>query len=746
MSRHFLLSIASSLLLCAVHTSALGVPAFTYPLPSSASVSAIAVDAAGNTYATGSINSAGLPGTSDAAQGAFGGGLCSAQPIIGPPVTFPCNDAFVIKLNPAGSIVWATYLGGTGNDLGQSIAVDGSGNVYVAGTTQAGSATNNFPTTAGAAFPTLINPGSDAFMAKLSGDGARLVYSTYLPGMGWSAQVPMAIDQSGNAYVAGTVNPAIAALATTAGAFQPAAPTTRLTGAVVKLNAAGSALVYATYLGGSGSTTDSVSDIPQGIAVDSSGNAYVTGFTASADFPVTPGAFQTRPPDQFEAAFVTKLNPSGTGLIYSTYLGGSGSDAGAAFRVDSLGRAHILGTTMSDDFPVTANAFQPGVGPQWAVQGGPTGFLTTLSADGVSLVFSTYFAGAAGLDVDAAGNAYVAGFASLGFPITAGAFQRCFAGGRSDALIVKFAPDGTLVAATYLGGTDADSTGVIAATPSGLVSVAGNTSSADFQGVPAFANFVMSLTIDNPSAPDGPCMTPSLENGASYEEGAIAPGEFVTLRGEGFGPELGAVASPDKDGIWPTQLAGVKVLFDGIAAPVFYAQARQINVQAPYELSGKTTTQVHVEFNAVSTNTAAVSVVPTAPAVFYLDYPNSQRGAVVNQDGSINTPSNPAHPGEYISIFGTGAGVMSPPGVTGGLWPLHDLSRVAPRTVVLINFHDAEVTYAGSAPTLPSGFFQINARVPAELTTYPAYFMEVQIGGGVGGIPPITTTVAIQSP
>jgi hypothetical protein len=215
--------------------------------------------------------------------------------------------------------VYSTYLGGSSTDIGSAIAVDSSGNAYVAGSTRS----INFPTAdplqpayggGGAGF------GMDAYVAKLNSTGSALVYSTYLGGSDDDRGQSIAVDSSGNAYVAGitvshdfpTVNP-----------FQPSSHTNGSTAFVAKLNSTGSALVYSTYLGGSGGA-----DWGLGIAVDSSGNAYVTGFTTSADFP-TMNPIQPAYNGSNDA-FVTKLNPNGSALVYSTYLGGSGSDAATA--------------------------------------------------------------------------------------------------------------------------------------------------------------------------------------------------------------------------------------------------------------------------------------------------------------------------------------------------------------------------------------------------------------------------------
>jgi len=286
-----------------------------------------AVDSFGNAYVTGYTYSPNFP-TVSPLQATHGGGS---------------YDAFVAKLNAAGSaLVYSTYLGGGGDDRGYGIAADSFGNAYVTGYTGSG----NFPTVS----PLQATHGGgtyDVFVAKLNAAGSAVVYSTYLGGSGDDQGNGIAVDSFGNAYVTGytnwtnfpTANPLQPAFGGNWDAF------------VAKLNAAGSALVYSTYLGGSSY------DCGYGIAVDSSGSAYVTGYTTSANFPTASPLQATYGAGGGWDAFVTKLNAAGSALVYSTYLGGSGDDFGDAIAVDSSGKAYVTGHTSSTDFP-TANALR----------------------------------------------------------------------------------------------------------------------------------------------------------------------------------------------------------------------------------------------------------------------------------------------------------------------------------------------------------------------------------------------------
>jgi hypothetical protein len=372
----------------------------------------IAVDASGDAYVTGWTSSANFPTTSGAFRTAIGGGY---------------DDGFVTKLNPTGSaLIYSTFLGGNGHDEGHAIAVDSLGDSYVTGT----SYSTNFPTTAGA-LQTTLGGLDDAFITKLNPLGSALVYSTYLGGAGHDDSRGIAVDASGNAYVAGfsdsTNFPAtVGALQKNSGGGYDAF--------VSKLNPTGSALVYSTYLGGSND------DFIYGIAIDGSGNAYVTGDTFSANFPATQSASQTTLEASgtgHDDAFVSKLNAAGSVLLYSSYLGGSGNDVGYGIVVDKSGNAYITGATNSSDFPTSGTALQPTPG------GYDDGFFSEFNPTGSTLTYSTYLAGKGvdqgkGIAADALGNIYIVGWTeSKNFPVTTGAYQTILTG-ADDAFVAKF--------------------------------------------------------------------------------------------------------------------------------------------------------------------------------------------------------------------------------------------------------------------------------------------------------------------
>ncbi|HET6172388.1 MAG TPA: SBBP repeat-containing protein [Gaiellales bacterium] len=373
-------------------------------------------------------------------------------------------------------IQFTTFLGGGSAETGAGIAVDANGNSYIGGTTQS----PDFPTTPGAFKRTgAASNFSDVFVTKLNPAGTALIYSTFVGGSNLEFGNDIAIDAAGNAYVTGTTKSSN--FPTTGGAFDrslnippncPRCTTDNTDGFVFKLNAAGSALTYSTYLG----STDI--DSPRGITVDGSGSAYVVGETPGADFPTTAGAFQRTRNSPYDM-FVTKLNPTGTALAYSTFLGGSGVDDGQRIAVDAGGNAYALGFTSSTDFPVTAGAFDT------TANGGFDTTLTKLNAAGSALVYSTYLGGSdfdSGSDValDGAGNAYIGGTtSSADFPTTPGAFKRVNDG--NDGFVTKLNAAGSAaVYSTLFGGSGTDSASGVALDPSGNAWLSGGTTSADF--------------------------------------------------------------------------------------------------------------------------------------------------------------------------------------------------------------------------------------------------------------------------
>ncbi len=407
----------------------------------------IAVDGSGNAYVVGYTRSSTFP-NQNPYQTYQGGGFFG-------------YDAFVTKLSSSGnSLVYSTYLGGGDDDVAVGIAVDGTGNAYVTGHT----GSSNFPTQ-NPYQSTYQGSYDDAFVAKLSGSGNSLIYSTYLGGVGPDEGFGIAVDDDGNAYVTGgtwssnfpTLNP-----------FQATNQGGGWDAFVTQLSSSGNGLIYSTFLGG-----ESV-EIGEGIAVDGNGNAYVTGYTFSSNFP-THNPYQAyQGTSDNPDVFVTKLSSSGASLVYSTYLGGGDKDWGWDIAVDGSGNACVTGETESSDYP-TENPFQ-------TYQGSKDAFVTKLSSSGNSLIYSTYLGGAAwdygsAIAVDSGSNAYVTGYTqSSNFP-TLNPYQT-YQGYGGYVFVTRLSSyGGSLIYSTYLGGGISEG---IAVDGSGHAYVTGETGSSDF--------------------------------------------------------------------------------------------------------------------------------------------------------------------------------------------------------------------------------------------------------------------------
>jgi hypothetical protein len=426
----------------------------------SSSGQGIAVDAEGNVYVTGDTNSNNFP-LAKPQQPKHGGS----------------TDIFITKLSRDGSkILYSTYIGGSGDDVGYGIAVDAAGNAYITGDTSS----TNFPVES----PLQKSMGGlfDAFAVKLSPDGSKLLYSTYIGGSQGDRGNAIALDGAGNAYITGytysTDFPVVAPIQT---AFSDG----NVHCFVSKVNPSGSALAYSTYLGGGNDRPDQAT----GIAVDSGGNAYITGYTNSAQFPSVNAVQKFVGPTD---VFVTKINPTGSAFVYSTNLGGNADDEGMAIAVDAAGSAYVAGETESLDFPVTPAAYAtkcfgvPTPGRMREICAGGDVFVSKLTPEGSKLIYSTYVSGTGfevgrGIAVDGAGNAYVTGLTtSVDFP-SVNPLQKDFGGGDFDAFIFKLNPTGTtLVYSTLLGGDKNDGAYAVALDAKGNAYVAGYTYSTNF--------------------------------------------------------------------------------------------------------------------------------------------------------------------------------------------------------------------------------------------------------------------------
>jgi YVTN family beta-propeller protein len=343
-------------------------------------------------------------------------------------------NAFVVKVNETGTALsYAALLGGSNDDFGMAVAVDAAGSAYVTGFTPS----PDFPTTPGA-FDTTLAVWYDIYIAKLTPDGSDLAYSTLVGGNNAEYTFGIALDSAGSAYVTGYTHSTD--FPTTPGALDTSYDEQETI--VVKVSPDGSELAYSTFLGGTGTEYGS------SIALDGAGSAYVTGSVRSTDFPVTAGAFDTSYNNEVNDfvgdAFVAKLNPGGSGLVYATYLGSIGDELGEGITVDEAGSAYVTGYTTSVSFPTTSDAFAPTCGNCVF----PHGFVAKLNGSGTAVIYGTFLGSEDGFDrvydvaVDSTHRVYVSGTtSSSGFPVTTGAFDISL-GGFSDAFIAKLAAEG----------------------------------------------------------------------------------------------------------------------------------------------------------------------------------------------------------------------------------------------------------------------------------------------------------------
>ena len=643
-------------------------------------VSAIAVDAAGNAYITGATTSADFP-VVNAYQGRLRG-------VGGFGSYLRTGDAFVAKIGPAGDkLLYSTYLGGSQDDIAFGISIDGSGNAYIAGATvspdfpvTSGSAQTHFGGAGGEPIKPCCNgpewdPG-DAFIAKLDPTGSKLIFATYLGGSLDDVAFTIGLDSSNNIYIGGcTIS---YDFPTTAGALQRTFAGTDPQnswqnfgdGFVAKLNSTGTAYAYSTYFGGPGD------DCVSSIAVDSSGDVYMTGSTSSQNLKTSAGAFQPRyagysnlpffqTEQLFGDAFAAKLNPAGSALLYFSYLGGSANDGGTAIVVDAFGDAYIAGFADSPDFPTAGSPLQAKFGGDrgfaWLRNYKPMGdaFLSIVNPSGTKLLYSSFWGGSAddsagGLALDGQGNVYMAGGTdSSNMPLSAGAFQKTYGGGKADAFFAMFSGFG-------ISGVSINK---VANNASGTTTIAANT--------------------------------------------------WVSIYGTGLAPAGDARTWANSDfvnGQMPAALDGVSVAMNGKNAFVYYISGSQLNVLTPPDLAAGS---VQVVVTVGGTPSAPFTVPAAAYSTSLFEFGAGPYAAAEHGNGTYLGPTSlypgsttPAAPGEEIVLYGTGFGPTSVPIVSGS----ETQSGTLPSNpTVLIGGLPAKVEFAG---LVFPGEYQFNVDVP----------------------------------
>jgi uncharacterized protein (TIGR03437 family) len=593
--------------------------------------------------------------------------------VFSPPI---CTPMTVVKADHAGQQVFSTGGPGTcGPQTGfADLAVDAGDNVYLTGTL-------NVATTG-------YTPGG--FAAKLSADGSKFVYITNLPA---ALAAPMAIrlDTQGNAYIAGrTID------------YHPF---------VTKLAADGSTFVYSVQFAGSG-TSQPTPDEALALTLDAAGNVLVTGQTSSSDFPVTAGVAQSKLAGA-PSAFVARLDPTGK-ILFSTFLGGSGGANGQAIQTDSTGNIYVAGDAGAG-FPTSPDAYQPtALVPLWST--GPTAYVAKLPADASAIAWATYavtngndssLASPMKLAVSSAGDTYLATSTGAGFIPTLSAPQPCF-GLAYDVVLMHLSAQGVLADSTYLG-TSRGLSAALALPGDGSVLVA---ASGDYGPAVTEVRFGQAGW----TAPA--CLSPDVVNAASFSSGngQVSPGELVSLTGFGIGPDTGIGYQPGPQGQVPASLGGVQVFVNGMAAPLLYTQSRQVNAQVPFEIGSPTNSPAKVTVTLTYGSATFGPYIMGAswmgpPGFFRLQPGVSTEAAALNQDGTVNGPSNPASRGSIVTFYGTGYGPLTTPCATGGLNPPMAVPLYWTGSPVAYT-----VTYEGSAPALLCGIAQFNFQVPMDAT------------------------------
>lgn len=379
---------------------------------------ACSIDSQGNTYVTGTTMSIDFPTTSGSYDRLFNGRGLVAY-----------GDAFVFKLNSDGSnLIYSTYLGGIDGDGGHSITVDLNNCAYVTGTTTS----PDFPTTLGC-YDLVYNGLSEAFVTKLNGDGSDLVYSTFIGGSSFDEGYGIISDEENNIYVTGETSSLN--FPTSSGCYDDT-HNGEIDGFVFKLNPDGSELDYSTYVGGS------AREHFWGLSLDSTHNLYVTGSTESLDFPTTTGCYDDSISGDSYDAFVLKLNPDGSNLIISTYIGGNETDDGYSIAVDVNNYIYVAGRTRSLDFPTTSGCYD-----NTHNNGTFDVIIFKMNPLGSNLMYSTYVGGEGPdygktIKLDSDNNAYVAGWtSSMDFPTTPGCYDESNNGNREIFLCqLRFLP------------------------------------------------------------------------------------------------------------------------------------------------------------------------------------------------------------------------------------------------------------------------------------------------------------------
>lgn len=688
--RFVLFLITSTLALAGEYTTYLG---DTYPR----AITAIATDAAGNTYVTGNRGNPSIPIPTNIIPNPFVGGFSSVFLTIFSAPYAP-DDVFVSKIDSSGKVLFTNTFAGKGVDQAFAVAVDPTGNIYVAGTTSS----PDFPVSnALQSQPSQFGTG---FIVKLSPDGRTILYSTYFGGLaGYTSINAMTTDAAGNLYLTGTTYssdfPHTAGMPTAA-VVQAGIPyTSQSTSAafVAGLDAAGDKIVFAGTVGGTqtncaGGTHDCLNTLVSttGIAIglDAAKNVYFGGNTNATDLPGTAGAFLK----QGTGAFAGKIATGGTGLAYLTFLGSASELANGPFEtganvlssltVDPAGNAYFAGTTGDPKFPVTAGAYQTTFAGnpvnEFGVPSNTDGFVAKLKPDGTALVWATYLGGSGNdsinsIAVDANGDVWATGTtASTNFPNAQGWSQ----GGD---FLVEFTPSGSALAYS-------------ARYPNGTVSTAVALDTTLFIHTAGATGILSEIASTAPPSPK----IFGIGNAAGGPlAGRVSPAEVISI----YGPHIGTSAGfAGRVGTYPTSLAGVQVTIGGIPAPLLYLSDGQINAVVPMEVTAQASASVQITNGSVIT--AAYPIwIDTSDAMLF--------PGVLNQNGTLNSETNPAKANSVVSFYATGWQSSFAP-LTDGQVALQAINACVSS---VCSASQGAIVYAGAAPGIVAGVTQFNLKL-----------------------------------
>ena len=620
-------------------------------------------------------------------------------------------DIVVSKFSPTNVLIYSTVIGGSGVDTPLKSVVDTDGSLFLAFRTTS----TNFPKPAGS---TIGGGSAGTGVLKLNPAGTLTTVALLGAAPGSSTTNGLTLDSNRRVWITG---------ATSGFAGQTGAIQSGVAGGtdvfVASLNNALTQISYFTYLGG---PTD---DAAYQITVDAAGGVYLAGDGGAA--------FPTGPSKAFPAAgiFVTKLDPVANKILFATYLGAGVPHGLVLDNADVWACGAYIG---GGGFSPTPDALQVNPG------GSTDAFLVRLNATDGQIRYATFLGGsggdfANGLARDPSGNFIVYGnTTSANFPITPDALRRSGGPGITPYIVVVDAA-GRLLYASYLSGSNGTfEPGLdLALDPLGNAIGIGATSASDFATTPGSFQPISGggqdaylLRIEFVAPSDVNLRSAAIQNAASFRGGAIAPGEVITIYPSNAGPQTLVTAALTADRRVATLIGATRVLFDDTPAPMVYTVAGQMSLAVPYAVRDKTFTRIVVEYNGVKSRPTVVPVAAVAPGIFTVAS-GTGPAALLNQDGSLNTPQRPADRGSVVVFFATGEGQTNPAGVDGRLnefTRLEDFPRPIQSPRVTIGGQPAEVLFAAGAPGFLAGLMQFNVRVPEGFAAGPDVPLAISFG------------------